>query len=87
MHERFSAAEPGAFGRWLLPLLYQRLKQPLLVQSIPSAMAQRIEDVARTLRAMSSDTPTDLRDQILAILDKEPAVLAGLRPDRYGNFA
>ncbi len=80
---------PDAFGRWLLPLLYQRIQQPLMVQKIDpamAAMAKRIQEIARTLKALPSDTPIEVRDQILAILDKEPAVPAELRPNRYGTF-
>ena len=77
---------PDAFGRWLLPLLYQRVQQPLVVQTVEPAMAKRIQEIARTLKALPSDTPTEMRDQLLAILDKEPAVPAQLRPNRYGTF-
>ncbi len=86
IHDHCCNAAPDAFGRWLLPLLYQRIQQPLVVQSIPPAEAKRIQEIARTLRSMSSDTPVELRDQILAILDKEPAVPMKLRPNRYGAF-
>jgi hypothetical protein len=86
IHDVCSNAAPDAFGRWLLPLLYERIRQPLLVQSIPPAMAKRIQEIARILQSMRSDTPTDVRLQILAILDKEPAVPVSLRPNRYGAF-
>jgi hypothetical protein len=82
--------KPNAFGRWLLPLLYERSLQPLVVQAIDPAMADRIQEVARTLRAMpSDDTPVtiEVRDKILQILDEEPVVPMNLRPSRYGTFA
>ena len=76
-----------AFGRWLLPLLYERVQQPLLVQALAPAMAKRIQDIARSLRSMPSDTPMEVREQVLLILDKAPAVPAKLRPNLYGAFA
>jgi hypothetical protein len=78
---------PETFGRWLLPLLYQRVQQPLVVQTVAAAMAKRIQEISRALKALPSDTPPDLRDQLLTILDKDPPVPPALRPDRYGKFA
>lgn len=86
IHDHCSNAAPDAFGRWLLPLLYERIQRPLLIQMLPPATAKRIQEIARQLRIMSPDTPTAVRDQILAILDKPPAVPSNLRPDRYGAF-
>jgi CHAT domain len=78
----------GAFGRWLLPLIYLKNRQPLtVVQSIDPATWKRVQLVARTLRAMPSDTPDELRLQLLAILDKPVAVPARLRPNAYGIFS
>jgi hypothetical protein len=89
IHAVCCSAAPDAFGRWLLPLLYERMQQPLLVQAveaIPPEMAKRIQDIARALRSMAWDTPDEVRTQVLAILDKDPAVPMKLRPNRYGAF-
>jgi hypothetical protein len=86
IHDHCSNAAPDAFGRWLLPLLYERIQRPLLIQMLPPAMAKRIQEIARQLRIMPLDTPTPVRDQILGILDKAPAVPSNLRPNRYGAF-
>lgn len=91
LHEQCSKLQPDAFGRWLLPLLYQRIQQPLFVKTVDPktvdpAIASRIQKIARTLQVLPSDTPTEVRDQLLAILDKAPAVPPNLRPNRYGTF-
>jgi hypothetical protein len=78
--------EPNSFGRWLLPLLYQRVQQPLFVQTVDDARTKRIQEISKTLKALPSDTPVELRDQLVALLDKEPPVPLALRPDRYGMF-
>jgi hypothetical protein len=85
LFERCCAA-PDAFGRWLLPLVYERALQPLVVQEIPPPMARRIQEVAQALRSWPTDTPVSLRDQVLKILDNDPTVPERLRPDRYGTF-
>jgi hypothetical protein len=86
IHER-CCNEPGdSFGRWLLPLLYERTLRPLVVQRLEPAMAKRIQDIARQLRVQPQDTPTAVRDKILEILDDEPVVPEKFRPDRYGAF-
>jgi CHAT domain len=77
---------PNNFGRWLLPLLYEAAEQPLVVLSLPPELAGRILDVAKSLRQMNPDTPLVVRGQILALLDKPPAVPAEFRPNRYGEF-
>jgi hypothetical protein len=78
----------GAFGRWLLPLIYLKNRQPLtVVQSIDPATWKRVQILAGALRAMPSDTPEELRLQLLAILDKPVAVPARLRPNPYGIFS
>nr|WP_246352606.1 CHAT domain-containing protein [Sphingomonas xinjiangensis] len=85
LHAAYDQGPSDAFGRWCLPILYQR-SAPLRVARIQQEMAQRIEEIAKALRGMSADTPGLLRDQILALLDGQPAVPAALRPDRYGNM-
>jgi hypothetical protein len=80
-------AEGDAFGRWCLPVLYQR-DAPLRVGRAPdNDMPTRIALVSQSLRSLASTTPVELRDHVLALLDKDPAVPAQLRPDRFGNFA
>jgi hypothetical protein len=73
------------FGRWSLPILYQR-EEGLKIAWVDPATRKRIETISQALRALPTDTPPDLREQILAILDKAPAVPAGLRPDSFGNL-
>lgn len=77
----------NAFGRWCLPVMYQR-DAPLKIGLVHNIdMRKRIATYGKTLRDLPSDTPVDLRDQILAMLDKDPPVPPSLRPDRYGNFS
>lgn len=86
IHDHCCNEAANVFGRWLLPLLYERTLRPLVVQRLPPATAKRIQDIARQLRIMPPDTPMEVREQILKILDKEPAVPEKFRPDRYGSF-
>src|SRR5713101_372527 len=64
-HELYLHHPPDAFGRWSLPVLYQKNSQPLMVQAIDPVMAKRIQEVARTLQILPADTPIELRDKIL----------------------
>jgi hypothetical protein len=79
-------AMPGSFGRWLLPLLYEASQQPPLALQLPADVASRVLAIARTLRRMEPDTPNEVRDQIVALLDKPPAVPAQFRRNRFGQF-
>lgn len=85
-----SAAQTDAedtFGRWCLPVLYQR-DAPLMVgRAENDQMRWQIGHVAQYLRAQPPDMPFELRDQILSVLDKSPGVPPGLRPNRFGNFS
>jgi hypothetical protein len=83
-HDRY--LDQPCFGRWAVPLVYQRNQQPLMVLAVDAAMAERIQEVARALQAMPGDTPIDLRDKLLEILDKHPKVPREFRPNRYGTL-
>jgi hypothetical protein len=87
IYDNWASGPPDSFGRWLRPLLYQSTQRPLkVVQSASPEMWKRIQQVLGTLQIMPSDTPLDIRNQVLAILDKEPPVPKRLRPDPYGFF-
>jgi hypothetical protein len=79
-------AMPGSFGRWLLPMLYEASQQLLLALQLPADVASRVLAIARTLRRMEPETPDEVRDQIVALLDNPPAVPAQFRPNRLGQF-
>jgi hypothetical protein len=86
----YAAAEADTqemFGRWCLPVLYQRDAPLKVACADDDEMRARIATVAGVLRGMSITTPPELRKQLLAILDKAPAVPAGLRPGLFGEFA
>lgn len=75
--------DAAEFGRWSLPVLYQR-EGPLKVGCAQDeAMCQRILTVARALRAMTARTPREVRATVLALLDQSP-VPPALRPDQFG---
>lgn len=79
-------SDPTDFGRWSLPVLYQR-EGPLMVGCAEDeAMCQRILTVSRALRQMTARTPPEVRATVLALLDKSPAVPQALRPDQFGVF-
>jgi hypothetical protein len=83
-HTRYETAPADAFGRWCVPLIYRR-NAPLQVLRVNEDIKRRIEVVAGALRNLPDDTPLDLRQQILATLDKSNVPLA-LRPDAFGVF-
>lgn len=83
--QNFSEPPPPreTFGRWCLPLLYERDKR-LRVMRIPDEIKSRTELVAGALRSLPDTTPLAVR---ASILDKLPAELpARLRPDVFGNL-
>lgn len=86
LHQRYHQAPPDAFGRWCLPLLYER-DTPLKVMIVPQDIKTRIELVAGVLRSLPSTTPREVRVAILATLANAPAVPERLRPDAFGNLA
>ncbi|MCX5542151.1 CHAT domain-containing protein [Paraburkholderia sp. CNPSo 3076] len=88
-------------ARWTLPVLYQQEQpfqvfRPLPVAPIaPAAPAPALdwavvraktETVAGMLAGLPPDTPAEVRDRMLALLDEAPVVPAALRPDRWGRF-
>ncbi|WGG48508.1 CHAT domain-containing protein [Rugamonas sp. DEMB1] len=77
--------EDNAFGRWCLPVMYQR-DAPLKVGLASVDMRKRIALVGQTLRNLPASTPVALREQILAMLAQEPVVPPALRPDLDGGF-
>ncbi|HVQ08213.1 MAG TPA: CHAT domain-containing protein [Allosphingosinicella sp.] len=91
LHELYETQPPEAFGRWSLPVLYVATKglevQRIQVdEEMQKEMQKRIDLVAKYLHDMPADTPDDLRDRVLAMLDQNPAVPKALRPDRFGSF-
>jgi hypothetical protein len=86
LHLATQNAPEDTFGRWCLPILYERYT-PLRVGHAPDEeMRKRIAVVAHSLRNLASNAPYDLRDLILTALDRSPSVPSALRPDRFGNF-
>lgn len=89
VHNKYLVAPPDAFGRWTLPLLYQR-GAPLVVKPVPPEvtidpeMKRRIDTVAGMLRVLPPTTPTQMREDILGLLDKDPKVPAEFRPNAFG---
>lgn len=85
-YQMYQNQPPGAFGRWSLPVFYEN-PVPLQVRSLLDAeMKARVDTVAEALRNLPASTPNEVRDQILGILEKLPAVPLPLRPDRFGRF-
>jgi hypothetical protein len=83
VHNTYQLAPLDAYGRWSLPLLYERAA-PLTILKIDPAMKLRIDAVAGMLRSLPAATPDDMRTDILALLDKPPTVPLQVRPDRFG---
>jgi hypothetical protein len=88
VHNKYRVTPPDAFGRWTLPLLYER-SAPLAVKrvravTVDSEMKLRIETVAGMLRSLPTTAPARMREEILALLDNEPRVPAAFRPDVFG---
>ncbi|WP_375778889.1 CHAT domain-containing protein [Bradyrhizobium sp. ma5] len=86
VHNKYMVAPPDAFGRWTLPLLYER-GAPLvvkLVQPIDPLMKQRVDTVAEALRTLPPTTPAEIRQNILMLLDAAPAVPLEFRPNAFG---
>jgi hypothetical protein len=85
---QYQMAPVDAYGRWALPLLYERV-DPLIVQVSPpvvadEAMRMRIGTIAGALKSLPDGTPDQMRDDLLALLDKAPKVPMSLRPNRFG---
>jgi hypothetical protein len=80
---KYQIAPPDAYGRWALPLLYER-GDPLTVQVIDEVMKTRINAIAGALKSLPVGTPNQVCDDILAVLDKDPKVPLSVRPDRLG---
>jgi hypothetical protein len=85
LHQTYQNAPPDAFGRWCLPLLYER-DAPLRVMMMPQDVKTRIELVAGALRSLPATTPRAVRASILATLSNPPPVPERLRPDIFGNL-
>jgi CHAT domain len=83
LHQKYQNAATNAFGRWSLPLLYER-DTPLMVMRIPNEIKPRIELVAGLLRSLPPTTPRAVRT---SVLQKFPEVPEKLRPDIFGNLA
>jgi hypothetical protein len=88
-HDRYVEEPPDAFGRWCLPVVYQRSDSltvllPAQEQELDAETKQRINIVARALQSLPPETPDEIRGKILQILDQPPRVPAAFRPNRYG---
>ncbi|TGS71770.1 CHAT domain-containing protein [Mesorhizobium sp. M3A.F.Ca.ET.201.01.1.1] len=77
---------PEAFGRWSLPVFYENPVSLQVRSLLDPEMKARVDTVAEALRNLPASTPSVVRDQILAILEKPPVVPVPLRPDRFGRF-
>ena len=82
-----------ANGRWTLPVMYlqeQPLQvfRPLAVFTEDDAMLTRVraKTIAGMLSNLPPNTPDEVRDRMLAMLDEAPVVPPTLRPDRWGAF-
>jgi hypothetical protein len=85
-YEMYVEEPPEAFGRWSLPVLYENPASLQVRPLMDMQMKARVDTVAEALRNLPPTTPDTVRDQVLAILDRAPAVPAALRPDRQGKF-
>lgn len=85
-HELYANDPPEAFGRWSLPVLYENPASLQVRPLVDLEMKARVDTIAEALRSLPSLTPDAVRDQMLAILDKAPAVPLSMRPDRQGRF-
>jgi len=88
-----NAAHPTGFRTWTFPVLYLR-REAFQVLQKQSATAvdmdkwrARVRTVANLLRTLPGDAPPDMRDDLLGMLDKPPAVPLEMRPNRDGQFA
>jgi hypothetical protein len=86
IHECHLERPPDGYGRWLLPLVYERSQQPLVVQSAQPELAKRVQETARALRILPPDTPFEFRARLLKMLDEDPVVPPSLRPNHFGEF-
>lgn len=85
MYDVARNGDPDGFRRWSLPVIYQR-EAGLQVATIDITTKSRIETVVKALRSLGSDTPPELREDILNILAKRPPVPKELWPDIYGTY-
>ena len=88
VRDTYSVTPPDAFGRWTLPLLYERTS-PLAIKLVPAVtidaeMRSRIDTVAGALRILPATSPPQMRKDILALLDKDPKVPEAFRPNVFG---
>jgi hypothetical protein len=86
LYKAAQTGEQDGFRRWCLPVMYQRAAG-LTVMSAPDPdMMDRIETVAKFLRMLPSDAPKSLREEIIAVLDKDPPVPREIWPNLYGSY-
>lgn len=89
-------------ARWSLPVLYLQAPPFLVMREVPAdtdrnpvtnaktdtsmELRDRVSIVAGLLKRLPPDTPPEVRVRVLAVLDADPPVPAGLRPDANGQF-
>jgi hypothetical protein len=76
---------PNGFARWCLPIVYLR-DIPLKITQIDEKTKTRIDAIAKVLQGFSSETPPQVRSDVLGLLAKEPSIPAWLWPDLNGNI-
>ncbi|MBD8472915.1 CHAT domain-containing protein [Pseudomonas sp. CFBP 8770] len=76
---------PNGFARWCLPIVYLR-DIPLKITQIDEKTKTRIDAIAKVLQGFSSDTPPQVRSDVLGLLANEPSIPAQLWPDLNGNI-
>ncbi|MBD8825459.1 CHAT domain-containing protein [Pseudomonas sp. CFBP 13602] len=76
---------PNGFARWCLPIVYLR-DIPLKITQIDEKTKTRIDAIAKVLQGFSSETPPQLRSDVLGLLANEPSIPARLWPDLNGNL-
>ena len=78
--------DQAGFRRWCLPVMYQRQAALTVISTLDPSMMERIETVAKFLRMLPGDAPKTLRQEILDVLGKEPAVPPALWPNLFGSY-
>lgn len=86
MYQAAQQGEQDGFRRWCLPVMYQRQAALTVMSTLDPAMMGRIETVAKFLRMLPRDAPKELRQDIIDVLGKDPAVPPELWPNLFGSY-